>query len=405
MKRVALVVSRYPSLSHTFIRREVEGLREHGLAPETVTIRASEDALLTEADRSEATRTRTLVPASPLAVLGALGSELARGPRRFFHTLGQALRHRAPGLRSRGYGIIYFTEAALLAHTLRGREIGHVHAHFANVGGEVALHASRLLQTGYSLSLHGHSDFSHADTNGLREKIAAATFVVCVSEFGREAARLLAGPDGATPLHVIRCGVAKEMLALEGSPPQAAGPLRLLSVGRLAPEKDQALLLEAFAAARERGLEAQLRIVGEGPERARLEARIRELGLAEGCTLVGALGGADVDAEYEAAHAFVLSSRVEGLPVTLMEAFAHALPVVAPRLAGIPELVVEGESGWLFETGDREGLANALLALAADEAERRSRGARGRERVRTLHDASRNAGELRDLFAAALADG
>jgi colanic acid/amylovoran biosynthesis glycosyltransferase len=405
VKRVALVVSRYPSLSHTFIRREVEGLRALGVEIEAVTIRASEDALLTEADRAEAALTRILVPASTLSVVGALASELARSPRRFFRTLGQAVRHRAPGLRSRGYGIIYFTEAVLLAHDLRGRDVGHVHAHFANVGGEVALHTSRLLETGYSLSLHGHSDFSHADTNGLREKIAAASFVVCVSEFGRQAARALAGPGGETPLHVIRCGVAKEMLALEGSPPKADGLLHLLTVGRLAPEKAQGLLLEAFATARERGLEARLRIVGEGPERPRLEARIQELGLADCCTLVGALGGADVDAEYEAAHAFVLSSRVEGLPVTLMEAFAHALPAVAPRLAGIPELVGDGESGWLFETGDGEDLARALLDLANDDAERRVRGARGRERVRALHDASRNAGELRDLFAAALADG
>jgi glycosyltransferase involved in cell wall biosynthesis len=162
--------------------------------------------------------------------------------------------------------------------------------------------------------------------------------------------------------------------------------LRIVSVGRLSPEKAQVGLLEACAKLVEEGLDIELEIVGEGPERGRLEERIRRLGLGDRCKLVGALPETEVFRRVEGADVFALSSLIEGLPVSLMEAMALGVPVVAPRLTGIPELVVDGETGVLFHPADWGGLAAALRRLLEDASLRSSLAAKGREKVACEYD-------------------
>ncbi len=122
-------------------------------------------------------------------------------------------------------------------------------------------------------------------------------------------------------------------------------------------------------------------------------------------TLVGARGGEELREELCAADLFVLSSLMEGLPVTLMEALAVGTPVVAPRLAGIPELVRHGEQGWLYEPGHFGELADLLVEIGTARETLAELGARGRRRVRELHDADASARQLRALFEAAEAAG
>jgi glycosyltransferase involved in cell wall biosynthesis len=144
----------------------------------------------------------------------------------------------------------------------------------------------------------------------------------------------------------------------------------VLCVGRLAREKAQRGLLDAFASVLEQGVDAELRIVGEGPERPHLEAAVAALGLAGRVTLPGAVAEEAIPAELAAADVFALSSVVEGLPVVLMEAMAHGVPVVAPRLAGIPELVEHERTGLLYAPTDWTGLAEHLVRLLRRPEER-----------------------------------
>jgi glycosyltransferase involved in cell wall biosynthesis len=162
-------------------------------------------------------------------------------------------------------------------------------------------------------------------------------------------------------------------------------------VGRLAPEKDQALLVRATA--RLRSEEVRLVIVGDGPERSRLDATFVHL--------VGAQS--DVPRWLAAFDVFALSSKSEGLPLALIEAMATELPVVATRVGGVGDLVEDSLTGLLVPTGDAPALETALATLERERAWARALGRAGRERVLARHSSERMASEYQSLYEMALA--
>ncbi|MBW2395786.1 MAG: glycosyltransferase family 4 protein [Deltaproteobacteria bacterium] len=398
---LCVLVSRYPAISHTFIRREIEALRALGVQVETASLRTpGEDELLVEIDRQEHQRTFYVQPVRPFAVMGAVLRAFVLQPARTMATARLAFRHRKQGIRGLVWAAFHLVEALYLSAELRRRGVRHIHSHFANAGGTVGLLASKQLGIGWSLTLHGLSDFGDPVGQRLREKFELARLVVCVSEHGRQQALEITGGKLADRIHVVRCGLGEDAFEAAASSASQEGPLKLVCVGRLAPEKGHAGLLDALAEARALGLDAELRLIGEGPERAALEQRVRKLGLEAQVVLPGARGGSELRKEFAAADLFVLSSLMEGLPVTLMEALATGTPVIAPRLSGIPELVRDEQDGWLFATGRFDQLAQALIVAQEKRSRLPSMGAEGREQVRGLHDARRSGEQLKELLAA-----
>ncbi|HET9630699.1 MAG TPA: glycosyltransferase, partial [Novosphingobium sp.] len=156
-----------------------------------------------------------------------------------------------------------------------------------------------------------------------------------------------------------------------------AGEVRLISVGRLSPEKGQTCLLEAFAMA-SRNARATLTVVGHGPLAADLKARAENLGIADRVRFTGRLGTTETLAEIAAADALVLPSFMEGLPVVLIEALALGRPVIASQVAGIPEAVVHGHNGLLVPPLDVASLAEAMENLIDSPALRRQLAANAR---------------------------
>ena len=151
----------------------------------------------------------------------------------------------------------------------------------------------------------------------------------------------------------------------------------LVTVGRLKAPKDYLTLVRSLALLRPGSADAL--IVGEGPDRSELEAEIRQLGIGERVHLLGERR--DVPELLADADVFVLSSASEGMPVSVLEAMAAGLPVVGSRVGGVPELVVDGETGLLVEPGDPDELAAAIGRLLADRELRRRLGDAGRERA------------------------
>jgi glycosyltransferase involved in cell wall biosynthesis len=378
--KVAMLVSQYPAPSHTFIRREVAALRDLGVDIETFSIRPGE--CLSDEDRSERARTFTVLPGSPAALAWPLLAALLRHPGRWFQALRASARHSLPGIGQRFRSLVYFAEGLRLAIELERRGIGHVHNHFANPAAVAGLVASRYLGIGWSVTLHGLSDFAGPSTPLLRVKVEDAAFVVTATEWGRE--RLLAtlGPRCATKLHVVRCGVQPErMPAPARSHPAPGEPLEILCVGRLAPEKGHLGLVEAVSDLLRRGVEFRLTLIGGGPEEGAIRAAVAARGLANRVELRGPQSELAVLQAMARAHVFAMSSLMEGLPVVLMEALAMELPVVAPDITGIPELVREGETGLLYPAGDWKQLAARLERLATDPEIRVRLGRAGKERV------------------------
>jgi glycosyltransferase involved in cell wall biosynthesis len=307
---------------------------------------------------------------------------------------------RLPGFSNLLRSFAYFAEGMRLAEELERRGVSHLHNHFANASSHVGLAASRYLGIGWSMTLHGLADFGSPFTTLLPRKIAAARFVATVTRFGREEAARLAAPGDRGKLQVVRCGIEVERLpALRRTAPGPGEPLVILTVGRLAPEKGQVGLVEAFALAVRRGMNARLVIVGGGPDEGAIRDAVSAHGLSDRVVLAGRQPEANVLEAMAQAHLFVLSSLAEGLPVVLMEALALELPVVAPAIAGIPELVADGETGLLFPAGKWEELADRMATLAADPVLRGRLAAAGRARVLDEFDVARTVVPLAALLA------
>jgi glycosyltransferase involved in cell wall biosynthesis len=204
------------------------------------------------------------------------------------------------------------------------------------------------------------------------------TVTICVSE-NELAAGLEAGTCNAERTLVIRNAV--DLSATPRSRHDRPIP-RLIAVGRLKAPKDFMTLIRAFAALPDGSFEAV--VVGDGPDRGAVEAEIRALGLDECVRLIGERS--DVPALLAESDLFVLSSRSEGLPVSVLEAMAAELPVVASSVGGLAELVLDAETGILVPPGDTPALAAALGRLVEDRELRRRLGAAGRARAETFFD-------------------
>lgn len=395
--RVGYLTSQYPGTSHTFIRREVAALRALGTEVETFSVRPpTSSELEDEIVRREADRTFVILSQSlPTFLIAQLAFAFGR-PGAYCRTLALALRHRVPGLRAFAMSFVYFAEALVLAQELRRRHITRVHNHFANAGAIVGYLATQALGVPWSFTIHGISETDYPAGLLLRNKIEAAEFVACASYFGRSQAMRLVEPDQWRKLQIVRCGLQLDHLPrLQNT----LGKLRIICVGRLAAEKGQAGLLQAFAKVVRAVERAELILIGDGPERNLLDSEAEALGISAKVTFAGRKNEQDTLAEIARSDILVLSSFMEGLPVVLMEAMAIGVPVVASRVAGIPELVEDGKTGLLFTPSDWGGLASCLMQLMVDPDLRATLASSAQKTIFRKFESKTSALQMQELFA------
>ena len=173
-------------------------------------------------------------------------------------------------------------------------------------------------------------------------------------------------------------------------------------VGRMTGVKDTDAVLEIVRAARERDIPAVLCMVGDGPDRDRLEQVARDLGIARSTYFVGYQS--DVAGYYRLFDAFLLPSVNEGTPVSAIEALASGTPVVATRVGGVPDVVTDGVNGFLVEPGDTEAAAERVAQLAGDPELRSRLGDSGRESVRERYAVDRLVDDVDRLYRSLLAE-
>ena len=223
---------------------------------------------------------------------------------------------------------------------------------------------------------------------------SAATAAELTRDYGVARARVLPNATGGLPWSV------------ETVPGAVDERDFLLFVGRLRIRKGVEVLLEAMARPVLAAAGARLLIAGDGEHRENLERRAAALGLeAPAVRFLGRASGAQVRELLGRARALVVPSIYEGMPLVVLEAMSAGVPVVASRVSGIPEVVLDGETGWLVPCEDPPALAEALAAVLADPAEARRRGAAGRARLEREYRPVRIAERWESLVEHARAEG
>jgi len=263
-------------------------------------------------------------------------------------------------------------DVAWLESILRRRNADVVHLHtFASqvLGTRAALRTgARVLRTEHSTRVYDDPSCWAFSRWSLRRANAA----VCISDHVRRVA-LAKAPWAEPILHVVANGVDVEHFTARDLP--ASSRIRFIALGRLEPRKGIDIALRALA----RVPDADLSIVGEGESRSPLESLARTLAVADRVRFVGFTS--DVRDEIARAHVALSSARQEGLGIALLEAMAMARPVVALPTGGVPEIVRDGETGWLAHGSDEEFLARVMREALIDRAEIARRGLRARESV------------------------
>lgn len=347
----------YPKVSHAFIRREILALEALGTPVRRYSIRRSGETLVDPADVAEAEKTTVLLEGKGRLVWDAVRWLLTH-PAGLVRGVAMAWRLAPGGPGPLLKQLIYLLEAAGLAARCRRDGVRHLHAHFGTNPAAVALLCRTIGGPTYSFTVHGPDEFDAPVALRLGLKVKCAKFAVAISQYGRSQLCRWAEVGDWGKIHVVRCGVDESFLEGQLTPPPAEP--RFVCVARLSEQKGLPVLVEAMRLLKERGVEATVDLIGDGPLRGMLEARVGEAGLEGRVVFRGNQPSSEVRRAILAARALVLPSFAEGLPVVLMEALALGRPAITTQIAGIPELIRPGETGWLVPPGDAPALAEAM---------------------------------------------
>ncbi|MFL6500603.1 MAG: glycosyltransferase family 4 protein [Candidatus Udaeobacter sp.] len=387
MMRFAYLFERFPSFGQTFCYREVAELDRQDIAPPIFSIRNPKDEP-EDWDNRIVKRVHYLPDEKELleevrraAKKGQIGSDIVAaldewGRRTDFLRLCQAVH---VGLRLQTMGI------------------NHVHAHFAGMASRTAFWIGKFFPITFSFTAHANDIFSPRQFEiGLDKLVDRARVVVTETDY---AARFLRErfSDRADRVHRIYNGLD---VAEFGHADFSSTPPLIIAVGRLIPKKGFSDLIRACALLAERRKAFRCEIIGEGPLKDELRRQIDELCLGNNVELTGAKPQTQLRRRLAASNVFALPSVIDpdggmdNLPTVIMEAMATGLPVVSTNIGGIPEMVVENETGFLVQPGDAAAMADAIEKVINDSSSAARLGQSGYERARTLFSIDKNVREL-----------
>ena len=397
--RIAYFINQYPKVSHSFIRREILALERQGIEIQRIALRGWDAELQDAEDLSERDKTRYVLQDGVKGLLVPLLQVLRARPRHFGSALWLALRMGLRADRPWPYHLVYLAEACRVVQWLQAYGAEHVHAHFGTNSTEVVMLANVLGGPAYSFTVHGPEEFDKPQFLYLGEKVRRAAFVAAVSSYGRSQLFRWVAHEHWAKVKVVHCGL--ERMFHEVPAVITPNVPRLVCVGRLCEQKGQLLLLEAARLLAAQSVVFEIVLAGDGEMRADIEALIVRHELQAQVRITGWISSAQVRDEILAARALVLPSFAEGLPVVIMEAMALRRPVLTTYVAGIPELVRQGENGWLFPAGAVEELAAAMADCLAQPVDTLQRmGEAAYQRVLQRHDIDSEAARLAGYFKA-----
>jgi glycosyltransferase involved in cell wall biosynthesis len=383
--RLGYLYSRYPVISQTFCDAEMLALEQRGIE----LVIGSVYPPLTSLRHEYIGRLRAPIHYAPpqeiLKILERNAKTTDKWPRDLVEQ-HEGRYGSAAKAEQRARNALYFAE-----FFARG-SVDHVHVHFANRAAHTAVFLKEISGIPFSVTAHGQDFMKDLGSDDLlREICAAAEFVAAETDYSRDLLRQRC-PDSAAKIHRVYNGIDLERFPGDASTERGgySSPNtvpRIVSVGRLVAFKGFGDLIDACAELARKRIDFVCDIIGDGPLRETLQAKIEQLGLSSRVDLLGSLSQGAVLEKLQSADIFALASTTDAqgatdvFPTVILEAMASARPVVSTRLAGIPELVVEGQTGMLAPPGDSAVLAQALEQLLRDPKLRSQFGDAGRARI------------------------
>jgi len=393
MARFAYLFERFPSFGQTFCYREVAELDRQEIAPPIFSIRNPKDEPPQDWDRRIVERVHYLPEEKELL------EDVRRAARK--RKLGANIV-AAIDEWGRRTDFLRLYQAVYVGLRLQKMGIDHVHAHFAGMAARTAFWINKFFPITFSFTAHANDIFSPREFEiGLDKLVDSAHAIVTETDY---AARFLRErfPHRGDRVHRIYNGLD---LADFGRADFSSMPPLIIAVGRFIPKKGFGDLIRACALLAERGKSFRCEIIGEGTLENELRQQIDELSLQNNVLLTGAKPQTQLRRRLAAANVFVLPSVVDAdggmdnLPTVIMEAMATGLPVVSTNIGGIPEMVVENETGFLVKTGDAPAVADAIENVINDRSSATRLGHYGYERARTLFSIEKNVRELCALLS------
>lgn len=408
---VGYVVSRYPRYSETFIVNEILDHERAGLRIEIFALRPTIDTHFQDA----IAQVRAPVNYLYLPGEGLTTEELTAALLKadVFWSLIQESGKSLPGLwtaleGARGEAMREVYQAVMLAREVRLKGICHLHAHFAIRQATVARLAAHVARVPYSVTAHANDIFNvSVRPDDLRRKLSDAAAVITVSDYN---AAYLRQHFGRAAARVQRIYNGLDLARFPYDEPLDRPPL-ILAVGRLVEKKGFADLIEACAILARAGRHFSCQIIGAGALEGDLRARIERCGLQMRVELVGPRPQGEVFRSVQEAAVLAVPCVVgadgdrDGLPTVLTEAMALGTPCVSTDVAGIPEVLRDGETGLMVPQHDPGALATAVERLLADPALRVRLASSARRLIEMDFDIHRNGARLRSIFPSGLSVG
>ena len=399
--RLAYLISRYPSISHAFILREVRALQSLGVEIRTASINVPDrSGVDLTADEQSAVETTLYVKRRrPLEVLDDHLSALIRSAPLYLSALAFSWKLGGWDLGRIVKHTMYFAESVIVGEWMRRNRLRHIYCHFAGPASTVALITSRSHTVTFSVTIHGPDEFYDVGRAHLSRKMHDAAYVLCIGDYARSQMMFISEAEHWDKLEVAPLGVDPDLfLPVPRQQVSPAAPFELICVGRLVPAKGQHILIQAIERLVRQGRSIQLRLVGDGPDRSSLEDAVKERGLVQFVVFEGAVNQDSIRELYGRADAFVLASFAEGIPVVLMEAMAMEIPCISTWITGIPELIRNGTDGLLVPPSSSKALADAIASLMDDPELCERLGRQARLRVTDRYNLEPNIAHLAQIM-------
>ncbi|HEX4653973.1 MAG TPA: glycosyltransferase family 4 protein [Candidatus Udaeobacter sp.] len=392
MADFAYLFERFPSFGQTFCYREVAELDRQGVTPPIFSIRNPKNEPQQDWDPRIVERVHYLPDEKELL------EWVRRGLKK--RSLGPDIP-AALDQWDRRTDFLRLHQAVYVGLRLQQMGIPHVHAHFAGMAARTGFWINKFFPITFSFTAHANDIFAPRNFEiGLDKLVGAASAIVTETDF---AARFLRErfPDCADRVHRIYNGLN---LSEFGRADFSSTPPLVVAIGRLIAKKGFADLIRACGLLVQRGTSFRCEIIGEGPLEQELRDRAQQLNLQSRMTFSGAQPQREIRRRLAAANVFVLPSIVEpeggsdNLPTVIMEAMATGLPVVSTNVGGIPEMVIENETGFLVQPGDAVALADGIEKVINDRSLAQRLGRVGYNRAQTLFSIEKNAANCARCF-------